>query len=46
MVRLPDGTVDRWFAKAGVDVWEDMPADVVAKCVQYVKDRLPSNAAA
>ena len=46
VVRLPDGTVDKWFAKAGVDVWEDMPADVVAKCIQYVKDRLPSNAAA
>jgi hypothetical protein len=29
LVRLPEGTVDKWFAKAGVDLWEDMPADVV-----------------
>src|SRR5213076_2460611 len=26
IVRLPDGTVDKWFAKAVVDLWEDMPA--------------------
>ena len=46
LVRLPDGTVDKWFAKAGVDVWEDMPADVIAKCIEYVKGRLPSMTAA
>ena len=42
LVRLPDGTVDKWFSKAGVDNWEDMPAEVVEKCTQYVKGRLPS----
>lgn len=46
VVRLPEGTVDKWFAKAGVDVWEDMPAETIAKCIDYVKNRLPSNAAA
>ena len=46
LVRLPDGTVDKWFAKAGVDLWEDMPADVVAKCTEYVKNRLPAATAA
>jgi hypothetical protein len=46
IVRLPEGTVDKWFAKAGVDLWEDMPADVVAKCIEYVKNRLPSVSAA
>ena len=46
LVRLPDGTVDKWFAKAGVDLWEDMPSDVVQKCIEYVKGRLPSVAAA
>lgn len=46
LVRLPDGTVDKWFAKAGVDLWEDMPADVVQKCIEYVKGRLPNVAAA
>ena len=46
IVRLPDGTVDKWFAKAGVDLWEDMPADAVAKCIDYVKGRLPGTRAA
>jgi hypothetical protein len=44
VVRLPEGTVDKWFAKAGVDLWEDMPSDVVQKCIEYVKNRLPSSA--
>jgi hypothetical protein len=46
IVRLPDGTTEKWFAKAGVDVWEDMPTDVIAKCIEYVKNRLPNAAAA
>lgn len=41
IVRLPEGTTDKWFAKAGVDVWEDMPADTIAKCIEFVKNRLP-----
>jgi hypothetical protein len=43
IVRLPEGTTDKWFAKAGVDVWEDMPAEALAKCIEYVKNRLPNN---
>lgn len=46
LVRLPEGTTEKWFNKAGVDNWEDMPADVIAKCIEYVKNRLPSAAAA
>lgn len=46
LVRLPEGTVEKWFAKAGVDLWEDMPADSVAKCIDYVKGRLPASFAA
>jgi hypothetical protein len=46
IVRLPEGTVDKWFAKAGVDLWEDMPADAVQKCIEYVKGRLPNLSAA
>src|SRR5918993_2270134 len=42
LVRLPDGTVDKWFAKAGVDLWEDMPGGVVQKCIEFVKNRLPN----
>jgi hypothetical protein len=46
IVRLPEGTTDKWFAKAGVDAWEDMPADALAKCIEYVRNRLPGSAAA
>lgn len=46
IVRLPEGTTDKWFAKAGVDTWEDMPADVIAKCIDYVRSRLPGSIAA
>jgi hypothetical protein len=41
IVRLEPGTVDKWFAKAGVDVWEDMPAETVQKCIDFLKGRLP-----
>lgn len=43
IVRLPEGTTEKWFAKAGVDVWEDMPKPVIQKCIEYVKNRLNSN---
>ena len=46
VVRLPEGTTDKWFAKAAVDVWEDMPTEVIGKCIEYVKNRLPTVAAA
>jgi DNA polymerase III delta prime subunit len=46
VVRLPEGTTDKWFAKAGVEAWEDMPADTIAKCIDFVKSRLPGNVAA
>jgi hypothetical protein len=46
IVRLPEGTVDKWFAKAGVDLWEDMSAEAVQKCIEYVKGRLPAMSAA
>jgi len=29
-----------------VDVWEDMSADTIAKCIDYVKNKLPANVAA
>ena len=46
LVRLPEGTTEKWFNKAGVDQWEDMPAEVIAKCIEFVRNRLPSAAAA
>jgi hypothetical protein len=46
IVRLPEGLVDKWFAKAGIDLWEDMPTDVIGKCIDFVKNRLPAAFAA
>jgi hypothetical protein len=46
VVRLPEGMVEKWFAKAGVDDWQDMPSEVIAKCIEYVKNRLPATNAA
>src|SRR5687768_5102545 len=46
VVRLPEGLVDKWFSKANVDTWEDMPAEAIAKCIEYVKSRFPTAAAA
>lgn len=46
VVRLPDGLVDKWLSKAQVDTFEDMPADTIAKCIEYVKNRLPGSIAA
>ena len=46
VVRLPEGLVEKWFSKANVDQWEDMPADAIAKCTEYVKSRFPAAAAA
>jgi hypothetical protein len=46
VVRLPEGLVDKWLGKAQVDTFEDMPAETIAKCIDYVKNRLPGNIAA
>jgi hypothetical protein len=45
IVRLPDGQVEKWMNKAGVEQWDDMPADAIAKCIDYVRNRLPTVAA-
>jgi hypothetical protein len=46
VVRLPEGTTDKWLSKAGVETWEDMNAETLAKCIDYVKNRLPTVTAA
>jgi hypothetical protein len=43
IVRLPEGTTDKWFDKSGVDVWEDMPATTIEKCIEFVRNRLPGH---
>lgn len=45
-VKLPDGTVDKWLAKAGVEEWEDMPSETIRKCIDYVQKMLSGKKAA
>lgn len=44
-VRLPEGTAEKWLTKAGVETFEDMPAETIAKCITYVRGRLAPTAA-
>lgn len=45
-VRIPEDMVDKWFKKANVEDWADMPAETIDKCIEYVKNRLPALGAA
>lgn len=40
LVRLPEGTTEKWFTKAGVDAWEEMSSDTIAACVAFVRKQL------
>lgn len=35
--RIDTLKVDRWFSKAGVSEWTDMPADVIDKCISRLE---------
>jgi hypothetical protein len=41
VVKLPEGTEDKWLSKAGVEEFDDMPGETIQKCIDYVKARLP-----
>jgi hypothetical protein len=40
IVKLPDGTVEKWFTKAGVDTWAEMDQDKTEACLKMLRDRL------
>lgn len=42
VVKLPDGTVEKWFSKAGIDDWNEMTADIAEKCLGLLKGRIAS----
>lgn len=37
--------IDRWFAKAGVSDWSDMPFEVIAKCISRLEQEVLHGAA-
>jgi hypothetical protein len=41
VVKLPEDSVDKWWSKANVDRWEDMPSETIAKCLTFIKGKLP-----
>jgi hypothetical protein len=45
-VKLPEGTVEKWLDKAGVEDFNDMPAEIIVKCIAFVQKRLEKGSAA
>jgi hypothetical protein len=40
LAKLPTALVDEWFRRAGVDLWEKMPADTIGKCITYLREKI------
>ena len=40
VVKLPDGTTDKWLTKAGVETFDEMDAPTIEKCINFLKERL------
>jgi hypothetical protein len=40
IVKLPEGTVEKWFKKAEVDGWSEMQMDATGKCIASLKAKL------
>jgi hypothetical protein len=45
-VRLDEETKIKWFEKAGVTSFEQMDADTIQKCIDFLKAKIPANGAA
>jgi hypothetical protein len=43
IVKLPEGTTEKWHAAAGVDSFEDYPAETIQKCIAHVQAKIPAN---
>lgn len=42
LVKMPEGTLDKWLTAASVDVLEDMPASYIEKCIELVRKKIPT----
>lgn len=40
---LPAGLLEKWMDKAQVSDWADMPADILAKCIEFMRGKLPDS---
>lgn len=39
-VKLPDGTTDKWLTKAGVESFEEMDTETIAKCLAFLAEKM------
>jgi AAA domain len=42
VVKLPDGTIEKWFTKASVESFDEMDSANIIKCIEFVKGKLKS----
>lgn len=40
VVKLEEGTVDKWLAAVNVSTWDEMPTDRVAKAIEHLKGKI------
>jgi hypothetical protein len=40
IVKLPDGTIGKWFTAAGVEDWAEMDSDKINACINSLKGKL------
>lgn len=40
VVKLPEGTVEKWFTKAGVDGFEEMSSATIQSCIAHLQGKL------
>lgn len=40
VVKLEEGTVDKWLAAANVSTWDEMPEERAGKAIEYLKGRI------
>ncbi len=37
VVKLPEGTTEKWLAKAKAETWSELTADQIVKCIEFTK---------
>lgn len=40
LVKLPDGTIEKWLKKAEVETFEEMDAEMIGKCLSFLEERV------
>lgn len=40
IVKLPEGTVEKWFKAASVESWDEMDEEKIEKCIATLKEKL------